>query len=203
MRARRCSNCSRRCRVRSRGLTEDEATERLLTVGENRLPADRLPSVGDRLRTALGSPFLVLLGGLGVVLGVIGDVRGCVTVATMVALSAGVRWWQQSRSDRAMRALRDFATHTASVRRRATPDSPAIERELPVEDLVPGDVVILRPGDVIHADLRLIAAQRLQVDQSPISGESLPVGKDTEPRGGERNRTAGPSRHVLRRDIGG
>ncbi len=158
----------------SRGLTEDEATQRLLTVGENRLPADRLPSAGDRLRTALGSPFLVLLGGLGVVLGVIGDVRGCVTVAAMVALSAGVRWWQQSRSDRAMRALRDFATHTATVRRRPSPDSPAIERELPVEDLVPGDVVILRPGDVIHADLRLIAAHRLQVDQSPISGESLP-----------------------------
>jgi Mg2+-importing ATPase len=170
----------------SRGLTEDEATQRLLTVGENRLPADRLPSAGDRLRTALGSPFLVLLGGLGVVLGVIGDVRGCVTVATMVALSAGVRWWQQSRSDRAMRALRDFATHTATVRRRPSPDSPAIERELPVEDLVPGDVVILRPGDVIHADLRLIAAHQLQVDQSPISGESLPVRKDTEPRGGER-----------------
>ena len=170
----------------SRGLTEDEATQRLLTVGENRLPADRLPSAGDRLRTALGSPFLVLLGGLGVVLGVIGDVRGCVTVATMVALSAGVRWWQRSRSDRAMRALRDFATHTATVRRRPSPGSPAIERELPVEDLVPGDVVILRPGDVIHADLRLIAAHRLQVDQSPISGESLPVRKDTEPRGGER-----------------
>jgi Mg2+-importing ATPase len=169
-----------------RGLTEDEATQRFLTFGENRLPADRLASAGDRLRTASGSPFLVLLGGLGVVLGVIGDVRGCATVTTVVVLSAGVRWWQQSRSDRAMRALRDFATHTATVRRRPTPGSPPIERELPVEDLVPGDVVILCPGDVIHADLRLIATHRLQVDQSPISGESLPVCKDSEPGGGER-----------------
>lgn len=168
-----------------RGLTEDEATKRLLTFGDNRLPADRLPSAGDRLRTALGSPFLVLLGGLGVVLGVIGDFRGCATVATMVAMSAGVRWWQQSRSDRAMRALRDFATHTATVRRRPTPDSLGIERELPVEDLVSGDVVILCPGDVIHADLRLIATHRLQVDQSPISGESLPVCKDSDPGSGE------------------
>ena len=113
---RRCSSCSPRSSS-PRGLTEDEATQRFLTFGENRLPADRLPSAGDRLRTALGSPFLVLLGGLGVVLGVIGDVRGCATVTTVVVLSAGVRWWQRSRSDRAMRALRDFATHTATVRR--------------------------------------------------------------------------------------
>ena len=85
------------------GLTEDDASERLLAVGENRLPADRLPSFVDRLRTAVASPFLALLGGLGVVLGVIGDARGCVTVTVMVALSVGVRWWQQSRSDRAVR----------------------------------------------------------------------------------------------------
>jgi Mg2+-importing ATPase len=171
------------------GLTEDDASRRLLAVGENRLPADRLPSSVDRLRTAVASPFLALLGGLGVVLGVIGDARGCVTVTVMVALSVGVRWWQQSRSDRAVRALRAFATHTATVRRRPEPDSKAIEREVPVDDLVPGDVVKLSPGDVIHADLRLFAARRLRVDQSPISGESLPVPKDSDPGGGGR---AGP-----------
>ena len=164
-----------------RGLTEDEASRRLLTVGENRLPTDRPASTVDRLRTAFGGPFLALLGALGVVLGVIGDIRGCFTVAIMVALCAGVRWWQQARSDRAMRALHDFATHTATVRRRPRPGAMPIEREVPVEDLVPGDVVALSPGDVIHADLRLIAAQRLRVDQSSISGESLPVDKWDEP----------------------
>ncbi len=169
-----------------RGLTEDEASRRLATVGENRLPTDRPPTSIDRLRTALGSPFVALLGGLGVVLGVIGDVRGCLTVAIMIALCAGVRWWQQSRSDRAMGALRDFATHTATVRRRPSTDAMPVEREVPVEDLVPGDVVVLSPGDVIHADLRLIRAQRLRVDQSPISGESLPVGKCGESVAGDR-----------------
>ena len=169
-----------------RRLTEDEASQRLVAVGENRLPTDRPPSTVDRLRTAFGGPFLALLGGLGVVLGVIGDVRGCLTVAIMVALCAGVRWWQQSRSDRAMRALHDFATHTATVRRRPGPGAMPVEREVPVEDLVPGDVVVLSPGDVIHADLRLIAAQRLRVDQSPISGESLPVDKSGEPVDNDR-----------------
>ncbi|MCU1700971.1 MAG: magnesium-transporting ATPase [Mycobacterium sp.] len=169
------------------GLTEDEASDRLLEVGENRLPADRLPSAVDRLRTAVASPFLALVVVLGVVLGVIGDARGCITVTVMVALSVGVRWWQQSRSDRAMHALRAFATHTVTVRRRPGPDATAIEREVPADDLVPGDVVKLAPGDVIHADLRLFATQRLRVDQSPISGESLPVLKDSDP--GDRART--------------
>lgn len=165
----------------SQGLSEDEASRRLLDFGENRLPADRLPASADRLRTALASPFLALLGGLGVVLGVIGDVRGCATVAVMISLAVGVSWWQQSRSDRAMRALRDFTTHTATVRRRPGPGATPVEREVPVEDLVPGDVVKLSPGDVIHADMRLIAARHLRVDQSPISGESLPVAKSSEP----------------------
>src|SRR5882757_3976267 len=156
------------------GLTEDEASDRLLEVGENR------PAL-DRLRTAVASPFLALLVVLGVVLGVIGDARGCITVTVMVALSVGVRWWQQSRSDRAMHALRAFATHTVTVRRRPGPDATAIEREVPADDLVPGDVVKLAPGDVIHADLRLFATQRLRVDQSPISGESLPVPTDSDP----------------------
>lgn len=168
------------------GLTEDDASDRLLEVGENRLPADRLPSTVDRLRTAGASPFLALLVVLGLVLGVIGDARGCVTVTVMVALSVGVRWWQQARSDRAMHALRAFATHTATVRRRPGADAKAVEREVPADDLVPGDVVKLSPGDVIHADLRLFAAQRLRVDQSPISGESLPVPKDSRPGTGAR-----------------
>ncbi len=163
-----------------RGLTEQEASQRLATIGENRLPADRPPTSVDRFRAALGSPFLLLLIGLGVALGATGDTRGCLTVATVVAVCIGARCWQQSRTDRAMWALRDYATHTATVRRRPGPDDLPTEREVPVEDLVPGDVVLLSPGDVIHADLRLIGVQRLQVDQSPISGESLPVDKAVE-----------------------
>jgi P-type Mg2+ transporter len=168
------------------GLTEQEASERLGEVGENRQPLDRAPALIDRLKTAVGGPFVALLLGLGVVLGVVGDVRGCVTVATMVALCIGVRCWQQARSDRAMRALRDFATYTATVRRRLSADTAPVAYEIPVEDLVPGDVVMLAPGEVIHADLRLITAQRLRVDQSAISGESLPVEKSTDSVGGDQ-----------------
>src|SRR5207344_107365 len=107
------------------------------------------------LRSAVLSPFVMLLLGLGIVLVVIGDARGWVTVAAMIALSVGLRWWQQLRSDRGMRVLRSKATTTATVRRRATSEHPGVEREVPLDDVVPGDVVILSPGDVVPADVRL------------------------------------------------
>ena len=169
-----------------RGLTEQEASERLGAVGENRQPVDRPPTWTDRLKTAVGGPFVALLLGLGVVLGAVGDSRGCVTVATMVALCIGVRHWQQTRSDRAMRKLRDFTSYTATVRRRLSADTATVAYDIPVEDLVPGDVVLLSPGEVIHADMRVLAAQRLRVDQSTLSGESLPVNKSAEPVDCER-----------------
>ncbi|WP_418003262.1 magnesium-translocating P-type ATPase [Mycobacterium sp. PDNC021] len=169
-----------------RGLTEQEASERLGEAGENRQPVDRPPAWTDRLKIAAGGPFVALLLGLGVVLGAVGDARGSVTVATMVALCVGVRCWQQMRSDRAMRALREYTTYTATVRRRLGADTATAAYEIPVEDLVPGDVVLLSPGEVIHADLRVIATQGLRVDQSALSGESLPVDKSAEPVDGER-----------------
>lgn len=169
-----------------RGLTEQEASERLGEVGENRQPVDCPPTWTDRLKIAVGGPFIALLLGLGVVLGVVGDARGSVTFATMVALCIGVRYWQQTRSDHAMRELREYTTYTATVRRRLTADTTPVAYEIPIEDLVPGDVVLLTPGEVIHADLRVIAAQRLRVDQSALSGESLPVDKSAEPVDGER-----------------
>ena len=78
---------------------------------------------------------------------------------------------------RATRALRELVTSTVTVRRRAEPDSEPLDREVPVADLVPGDVVVLRAGDVVAADVRIVSSKDLVVDQSALSGESLPVSK--------------------------
>lgn len=95
----------------------------------------------------------------------------------MVVLSIGLRFWQQSRSERAISAVRDQITTTVTVRRRAAAEFPGSEREVPAEDLVPGDIVLLGPGDVIPADVRIVAARDFVVDQSALSGEALPVAK--------------------------
>ncbi|MCP2257386.1 Mg2+-importing ATPase [Streptoalloteichus tenebrarius] len=179
-----------------KGLTEADAADRLRHHGDNRPPAVET-TVASRLGVAVRSPFVALLAALGVVFVVLGDARGAVTVAVMVALSIALRFWQHTRSDRAVRALRTQVSTTVTVRRRAEDGQPAMDREVPVEDLVPGDVVVLTAGDVVPADVRIVAATDLAVDQSALSGETLPVAKQpptsVPPAGRRRRRAAGPS----------
>ncbi|WP_051580591.1 magnesium-translocating P-type ATPase [Pseudonocardia acaciae] len=156
-----------------RGLTEAEAEQRW----DPGHPDPAEPTALGRLRAAFLSPFVLLLVGLAAVFAALGDARGWVTIAVMVAISVGLRWWLRTRSDRAVRRLRSRVTRTATVRRRCAVGQPGVWREVPVEDLVPGDVVSLAAGDVVPADLRLLHANGLRVDQSVLSGEATPVRK--------------------------
>ncbi|SFW74958.1 Mg2+-importing ATPase [Amycolatopsis australiensis] len=167
----------RQLRSSPKGLTESEAAERLHRHGDNRVGAETGLSVPERVWDAVRSPFVALLTGLGVVFAVAGDLRGAITVGVMIVLSVGLRWWQHTRSDRAVRALRAQVSTTVTVRRRADSGFAGLEREVPTADLVPGDVVLLRRGDVVPADVRVVTATDLVVDQSALSGEALPVPK--------------------------
>lgn len=163
------------------GLTEQSAAERAVEYGENRpgrYVDDRLVT---RIVSASRSPFVALLSVLGVVLIAVGDVDGAVTVAVVVSSAVTLRLWQQTRAVRAVRGLRQQLSTTATVRRRAGAGQSATDREVPVEDLVPGDVVVLGAGDVVPADLRVVTAAGLMLDQAVVSGESLPVPKAPPP----------------------
>jgi P-type Mg2+ transporter len=178
-----------------RGLTEQQAEGRLQEFGDN----DACPAAdggpGARVLAAGRSPFVALLVGLGVVFVLVGDSRGAITVTVMVALAVVLRFWQQTRSVRATRALSELVSTTVTVRRRADGECEPVERELPPDELVPGDIVMLRAGDVVAADLRLLAATDLVVDQAVLSGEVLPVSKDvsgTLPETGAGRRSREP-----------
>ncbi len=160
-----------------RGLTEAEAEDRLLRFGENEPPRVAEVGVPARLRAALRSPFVALLAALGAVLVIVGDARGTFIVSVMVALAVILRIWQQTRSIRATRGLRQMVTATVTVRRRAGADELPMDREVPVHDVVPGDVVVLQAGDIVPADLRIVSASDLVVDQTVLTGESLPAAK--------------------------
>jgi Mg2+-importing ATPase len=164
-----------------KGLTEPEAADRLRDCGDNLVDTGAGSGVRRRAGSAVTSPFVALLACLGVVFVVVGDLRGAVTVAVMVVLSVVLRFWQHTRSDRAVLALRAKVSTTVTVRRRAGDGYPGVEREVPPADLVPGDVVVLRPGDIVPADVRVVAASGLMVDQSALSGEALPVPKRLPP----------------------
>ncbi|QUQ71828.1 HAD-IC family P-type ATPase [Kutzneria sp. CA-103260] len=169
------------------GLTTLERNARLARHGRNEV-AGRSPHWTARLLRGLRSPFVGLLLGLDLVLALTANYAGAVTVGVMVLVSVLLRITQEYRSDRAAKRLRDLVATTAVVAKRGT-GSPrrftepaaaalgAVTAEVPVEELVPGDVVHLKAGDLVPADCRLLTANNLVVEQATLSGESLPVRK--------------------------
>ncbi|BBG03256.1 MULTISPECIES: magnesium-translocating P-type ATPase [Pseudonocardia] len=160
-----------------RGLTEETAAVRSAEYGENVPAAERGRSAAGWVRRAVASPFAGLMVVLGALLAVADGPASAALVLLLAALGIGLRMWNEIRTGRAARVLRARVGTTVTVRRRPAPGSAPRESEIPPEDLVPGDVVLLHAGDPVPADLRLLRADDLLVDQSSLSGELLPVPK--------------------------
>jgi P-type Mg2+ transporter len=167
----------RRLESGPRGLEEAQAQARLASHSENAVPFTAPPPWWKRLLGTARNPFVVVLLCLDAVSAAAGDEGGAVVIGAMVAVSCALRFHQEHRSDRAAAALRAMVTTTATVIRRAAPGAAPVAREVPVDQLVPGDVVRLTPGDMVPADLRLLRSADLAVSQSPLTGESLPASK--------------------------
>ncbi len=160
-----------------RGLTEAQAEARLLEHGENTIPFQRPASRPRRLVRSLRDPFTMVLLGLGLVSAVIASWATAGVIVILVVASCLLRSNGEYRADRSTAALRKLVATTTTVRRRSSQDSEPSEREIPVDQLVPGDVIKLGPGDLVPADLRLLRASGLTVYQAPLTGESAPVPK--------------------------
>ncbi|GAA3431887.1 HAD-IC family P-type ATPase [Kutzneria kofuensis] len=166
------------------GLTTLERNARLARHGRNRVAGADGPRWTARLLHCLRSPFVGLLLGLDLVLALTSNLAGSITVGVMVLVSVLLRFAQEYRSDLAAKRLRALVATTATVARRGS-RSPrrfadplgTVTTELPVELLVPGDIVHLKAGDLVPADCRLLTATNLVVEQATLSGESLPVRK--------------------------
>ncbi|MEV5241403.1 magnesium-translocating P-type ATPase [Streptomyces cinnamoneus] len=184
-----------------RGLTEAEADDRLARHGENVFPGRRPASRTRRLARSLRDPFTAVLLCLGLVSAALTSWGTACVIAVLVAVSCLLRATGEHRADRSVAALRELVATTATVRRRPDPDAPPVTRELPVDALVPGDVVLLAPGDLVPADLRLLRATGLTVHEGALTGESAPVEKrarpDARPDAGAGPVDAGSDRSAL------
>jgi Mg2+-importing ATPase len=159
------------------GLLGSEARERLEKYGPNEITAEQPPSWYYLLYRSYANPFNILVSLLGVIYWFLGDIEGSLIIASMVSLSVGIRFVQELRSLIAAEKLKTMVSTTATVIRRGDRLSPPAKIELPLEELVPGDVVFLSAGDLIPADLFLVSSKELYVNQASLTGEALPVEK--------------------------
>ena len=168
----------RSLRTAPEGLTQSEAESRAQTVGPNEVAQERPRGWFIRLLIILRNPLVVLLAVLSSISYATGDMRAGTVMACMVLLSVTLRFVQEARADAAAAKLKAMIHVTATVLR----DGSA--REVPLRDLVPGDVVKLSAGDMIPGDVRLLTTKDLFVSQGTLTGESMPVEKfhDPEPQ---------------------
>lgn len=153
------------------GLDGAEAARRLRRDGPNEIRHEAPLPGWLRLWRCYLNPFNLLLTALSLLSFFSGDGKAAGVIGFMVALSTGIRFVQEGRSHRAAEGLRALVTNTATAVRACQ------QREVPVRELVAGDVVALSAGDMIPADCRVLTARDLFIAQGAMTGESLPVEK--------------------------
>jgi P-type Mg2+ transporter len=152
----------------ARGLSSAEAAARLETGGPNELAAPRRFAALRELLRYLGNPLVLILLVASVISGVFGQVVSAVVIVLMIVLSVALNFTQAYRSQRAAERLQRQVGQTATVIR------DGVERELPTRELVVGDLVHLKAGDLVPADCRLLSTRNLFVNEAALTGESLP-----------------------------
>src|SRR5664279_1669288 len=153
------------------GLTEEEAAARLEQYGPNEVGREKHEGWPQRLYIAARNPLVILLTVLATLSFATGDFRAGVVMLLMVVLGVSLRFVQETKANTAAAKLKAMISVTATVVRNGQ------ARELPLQQLVPGDIVKLSAGDMIPGDVRLLSAKDLFVIQATLTGESMPVEK--------------------------
>jgi Mg2+-importing ATPase len=151
------------------GLSQAEADARLKQYGPNEIAREKHQSALMRLLSNVKNPLVLLLTALGVLSFLTGDLRATVVIFVMVVLGVVLRFVQEIRADNAAEKLKAMVSNTATVVRDGK------EAEEALKMLVPGDIVRLAAGDMVPADVRVLSAKDLFLNQSALTGESLPV----------------------------
>ena len=146
-------------------------------MGRNRLPRPRRPAYASIALRQMLDPLVALLLVAAAVSVAIGEGLDAAVIGAIVVLNALLGFEQEVSAERAVLALRDEVERTAAVVRDGR------ELEVPAEEVVPGDLIVIREGDRVAADGRLIAGERLEIDESALTGESVPVSKDDHATG--------------------
>jgi magnesium-transporting ATPase (P-type) len=168
-------SCLARLGARREGLSAAEAERRLVAFGANRLPELPGRPAWRRLLDQFRSLLIYVLLAAAVVTAVIGRWLDFAVILGVVVINAVIGFLQEGRAEHALAAIRKLLALSATVLRDGRP------RKIPAEALVPGDIVLLEPGDRLSADLRLIETRALRTQEAALTGESAPVEKQAAP----------------------
>jgi len=161
------------------GLSVAEADERVKRYGLNEIAREKRPSPLMRLLDNVKNPLVILLTSLGILSYLTGDLRAMIVIFVMVLLGIVLRFYQEMRADNAAEKLKAMVNITATVLRDGK------DTELALKFLVPGDIIRLAAGDMVPADVRVLTAKDLFLNQATLTGESLPVEKKAAPASAE------------------
>ncbi|MDX7928386.1 magnesium-translocating P-type ATPase [Acinetobacter baumannii] len=175
------------------GLTEEQAYTQQMMVGLNEVTHEKPLTWWQHLWYCYRNPFNILLSLLALIAFFTDDLTGSTIISVMVILSTLLRYWQEAKSNQAADALKVMVSNTATVLRHQvsaedlelmherygidTKNQTTHQFEIPIQYLVPGDVILLSAGDMIPADCRILSAKDLFVSQAAMTGESMPVEK--------------------------
>jgi Mg2+-importing ATPase len=159
---------------RAEGLSQAESGSRLKKYGPNEIAREKHQSSLVRLLSNVKNPLVLLLTALGVLSFLTGDLRATAVIFVMVVLGVVLRFIQEMRADNAAERLKAMVSNTASLVR----DGKDIEA--PLKMLVPGDIIKLAAGDMVPGDVRVLSAKDLFLNQSALTGESLPVERNAD-----------------------
>lgn len=159
-------------RRRMPGLTQDEAARRLAGVGRNEVAFRKTRPPYSRVLAQLRDPLMMVLIAAVALTLAIGDHADSVVIGLVIVVNTTVGVAQEIRADNAVAALSALSAPHARVRREDA------DRDVPAATVVPGDVLLLAEGDIIAADAAIDESAALLVDESMLTGESVPVDKD-------------------------
>ena len=156
------------------GLSNAKAAQRLREQGENRLPTALARPAWLRLALQFHNPLIYVLLVAGSVTLALQDLVDSAVIFAVVLINSLIGFVQEGKAERALDAVRGMLASRATVLREGQ------RHQLPAEQLVPGDLVLLEPGDKVPADLRLVHSKTLRMTEAALTGESVPVDKSPE-----------------------
>jgi P-type Ca2+ transporter type 2C len=173
------------------GLSDEEAARRLATAGPNELPSARKRGVFHLAFEVVREPMFTLLIACGSLYLVLGDVKEALLLLGFVFVVAGITFFQERKTERALEALRDLSSPRALVIRSGE------KKRIPGREVVPGDLLILVEGDRVPADAIVLSCTSMSADESLLTGESVPVSKSPGTRQVDPERPGGDNTPFL------